>query len=65
MNPSFLSLEPMQELSAPLFAGTMGVRRTTMVWQTSIRDAECRLCAVVTQTQWVMDAAAPRAAEPG
>jgi uncharacterized protein (TIGR00369 family) len=31
--------------------------RTTMVWQTSIRNAEGRLCAVVTQTQLVLDAA--------
>jgi 1,4-dihydroxy-2-naphthoyl-CoA hydrolase len=30
--------------------------RTTMVWQTSIRSAEGRLCGVVTQTQLVMDA---------
>ena len=30
--------------------------RTTMVWQTSIRNAEGRLCAVVTQTQLVIDA---------
>ena len=30
--------------------------RTTMVWQTSIRNAEGRLCAVVTQTQLVLDA---------
>lgn len=141
MNPSTLSLEAMQELLAPLFPGTMGVRlqslepdrvlgeldvtkalgtaggtlhggaymafadtlgavgtlvnlpegkrttttdsstkfmaaarvgstvqgesialhkgRTTMVWQTLIRDAEGKLCAVVTQTQLVMDAAAP------
>ncbi|OUM01386.1 PaaI family thioesterase [Variovorax sp. JS1663] len=29
--------------------------RTTMVWQTSIRSAEGKLCAVVTQTQLVMD----------
>jgi uncharacterized protein (TIGR00369 family) len=29
--------------------------RTTMVWQTSIRNAEGRLCAVVTQTQLVLD----------
>ncbi len=29
--------------------------RTTMVWQTSIRSAEGRLCAVVTQTQLVLD----------
>ena len=28
--------------------------RTTMVWQTSIRSAEGKLCAVVTQTQLVM-----------
>ena len=32
--------------------------RTTMVWQTSIRNADGRLCAVVTQTQLVLDAAA-------
>ena len=29
--------------------------RTTMVWQTMIRNAEGKLCAVVTQTQLVMD----------
>lgn len=28
--------------------------RTTMVWQTSIRGAEGKLCAVVTQTQLVL-----------
>jgi 1,4-dihydroxy-2-naphthoyl-CoA hydrolase len=32
--------------------------RTTMVWQTSIRSAEGKLCAVVTQTQLVLDEAA-------
>lgn len=26
--------------------------RTTMVWQTSVRNAEGKLCAVVTQTRW-------------
>jgi uncharacterized protein (TIGR00369 family) len=31
--------------------------RTTMVWQTSIRNAEGRLCALVTQTQLVLDGA--------
>ena len=31
--------------------------RTTMVWQTSIRNQDGKLCAVVTQTQLVMDAA--------
>jgi uncharacterized protein (TIGR00369 family) len=30
--------------------------RTTMVWQTFIRSAEGRLCAVVMQTQLVLDA---------
>lgn len=30
--------------------------RTTMVWQTSITNEAGRLCAVVTQTQLVMDA---------
>jgi 1,4-dihydroxy-2-naphthoyl-CoA hydrolase len=29
--------------------------RTTMVWQTCIRSAEGKLCAVVTQTQLVLD----------
>jgi 1,4-dihydroxy-2-naphthoyl-CoA hydrolase len=29
--------------------------RTTMVWQTSVRSTEGRLCAVVTQTQLVLD----------
>jgi uncharacterized protein (TIGR00369 family) len=29
--------------------------RTTQVWQTSVRSAEGRLCAVVTQTQLVID----------
>lgn len=29
--------------------------RTTMVWQTSIRSAEGKLCAVVAQTQLVLD----------
>ena len=29
--------------------------RTTMVWQTMIRSAEGKLCAVVTQTQLVLD----------
>jgi 1,4-dihydroxy-2-naphthoyl-CoA hydrolase len=31
--------------------------RTTMVWQTSIRNADGKLCAVVTQTQLVLDGA--------
>lgn len=30
--------------------------RTTMVWQTSIKSADGRLCAVVTQTQLVLGA---------
>ena len=29
--------------------------RTTMVWQTSIRNEQGKLCAVVTQTQLVLD----------
>ena len=32
--------------------------RTTMVWQTTIRNADGKLCAIVTQTQLVMDAVA-------
>ena len=38
--------------SIPLHKG-----RTTMVWPTSVRSAEGKLCAVVTQTQLVLDAA--------
>ncbi len=30
--------------------------RTTMVWQTTVRSEDGRLCAVVTQTQLVLDA---------
>ena len=30
--------------------------RTTLVWQTSVRNADGKLCAVVTQTQLVIDA---------
>jgi 1,4-dihydroxy-2-naphthoyl-CoA hydrolase len=30
--------------------------KTTMVWQTTIKSAEGKLCAVVTQTQLVLDA---------
>ena len=37
--------------SVPLHRG-----RSTQVWQTSIHNAEGRLCAVVTQTQLVLDA---------
>ena len=29
--------------------------RTTMVWQTSIRNAQGKLCSVITQTQLVLD----------
>ncbi len=29
--------------------------RTTMVWQTSVRNADGKLCALVTQTQLVLD----------
>ena len=36
--------------------------RTTMVWQTSVRTENGRLCALVTQTQLVL---APRAASAG
>lgn len=32
--------------------------RTTMVWQTSVRNTEGVLCVVVTQTQLVLDSAA-------
>ena len=35
--------------STPLHKG-----RTTMVWQTTIRNADGKLCAVVTQTQLVL-----------
>lgn len=30
--------------------------RTTMVWQTSVRNADGKLCAVISQTQIVLDA---------
>ena len=33
--------------------------RRTHVWQTEIRTADGKLCAVVTQTQLVMDSEAP------
>ena len=39
--------------STPLHKG-----RTTQVWQTLIRNDQGKLCAVVTQTQLIMDAAA-------
>jgi len=39
--------------SVPLHRG-----RTTMVWQTNIINAEGKLCAVVTQTQLVLEARA-------
>ncbi len=35
--------------------------RRTHVWQTEVRDAEGRLCAVVTQTQLVIEPATPSA----
>ena len=38
--------------STPLHKG-----RTTQVWQTMVRNDQGKLCAVVTQTQLVMDAA--------
>ena len=38
------------------FADTLGAVGT-MVWQTTIRNADGKLCAVVTQTQLVLDAA--------
>jgi uncharacterized protein (TIGR00369 family) len=31
--------------------------RTTMVWQTSVRNADGKLCALVTQTQLVLEGA--------
>ncbi|MEJ8823427.1 PaaI family thioesterase [Variovorax humicola] len=31
--------------------------RTTMVWQTTIKNADGKLCAVITQTQLVLDGA--------
>jgi len=33
--------------------------RTTLVWQTSVRNAEGKLCSVVTQTQLVLDQPPP------
>lgn len=45
--------------SLPLHRG-----RTTQVWQTSIRTLEGKLCAVVTQTQLILDAPASQQPEP-
>lgn len=45
--------------SIPLHRG-----RTTQVWQTSIRTTEGKLCAVVTQTQLILDAPASQQPEP-
>jgi uncharacterized protein (TIGR00369 family) len=38
--------------------------RTTMVWETRITNADGRLCAVVTQTQLVLEPKGPPAAGP-
>lgn len=38
--------------------------RTTQVWQTSIRTMEGKLCAVVTQTQLILDAPVSHQPEP-
>jgi uncharacterized protein (TIGR00369 family) len=53
----FAAGEPpvLKAVSKPLHIG-----RTTMVWQTSIRNADNRLVAVVTQTQMVLPGAARR-----
>jgi uncharacterized protein (TIGR00369 family) len=45
--------------SIPLHRG-----RTTQVWQTSIRTMEGKLCAVVTQTQLILDAPVSHQPEP-
>jgi len=45
--------------SVPLHIG-----RTTMVWQTTVRNADGRLVAVVTQTQIVLPQRAAEAAQP-
>ncbi|HEY0886471.1 MAG TPA: PaaI family thioesterase [Ramlibacter sp.] len=45
--------------SIPLHRG-----RTTQVWQTSIRTMEGKLCAVVTQTQLILDQPASHQPEP-
>ncbi|NKE64386.1 PaaI family thioesterase [Ramlibacter sp. RBP-2] len=45
--------------SIPLHRG-----RTTQVWQTSIRTMEGKLCAVVTQTQLILEAPASHQPEP-
>src|ERR1051326_2445775 len=56
---NFLSAGRGQELvgeALPLHIG-----RNTMVWQTTIRDAEARRVAIVTQTQLVITPDTPRA----
>ncbi|MBI3526643.1 MAG: hypothetical protein HY067_01605 [Betaproteobacteria bacterium] len=56
------SAASIQELLEPLFPGLMGVQLSevtanrVMVWQTKITSEEGKLCAVVTQTQLVLDA---------
>ncbi len=45
--------------SIPLHRG-----RTTQVWQTSIRTLEGKLCAVVTQTQLILEAPPSQQPEP-
>lgn len=60
LQPLFPGLMGVQltELAADRVVATLRVLhrgRTTMVWQTSIRNAEGKLCSVVTQTQLVLD----------
>jgi uncharacterized protein (TIGR00369 family) len=46
------------KLGSTVFGESIALHRgrTTQVWQTSIRNADGKLCAVVTQTQLILDA---------
>lgn len=50
----------LEAVSIPLHIG-----RTTMVWQTTVRNADGRVVAIVTQTQMVLPAHAPVSAQAG
>jgi acyl-coenzyme A thioesterase PaaI-like protein len=56
--PGLIGVRIVGLASERVIAGCVALHRgrTTMVWQTTIKSAEGKLCAVVTQTQLVMDA---------
>ena len=50
------------KLGSTVFGESIALHRgrTTQVWQTSIRNADGKLCALVTQTQLILDAPAAK-----